>query len=351
MTQSSLIFIAGPTAVGKSDFSLSLAEKLDGEIINADSVQCYQGLNIGSAKPGMPDISRAPHHLYDLLSPKEQLSIGAFLQEFDRVVSDVSERGKRAIVVGGSGMYVTALFYGLATGVKSNLKLRMELEKQSSEALYQTLLDKDPERAKKLHQNDRNRVIRAIEIATENKAGPSKLYDQHQKETPRYGAEILVMVRSRSELYQRIDQRVKDMFDSGLVPEVEGLLQEHGPVPVLVQAIGYKECYEMLEGRYSQDEAIERISKRTRNLAKRQFTYWRNQPKKSKWNITPGESDAGVVLGADSTGPARKAESRDGIKVSELTFAQVLESLEARGNQTHQNTINLQYLSAGKLVS
>jgi len=345
-----LLFVVGPTAVGKSEFALKLAEKLDCEIVNADSVQCYKGLEIGSAKLSSDAMGVVPHHLYNLKLPDQTLSIGEFLNHFDQVIADITARKKRALIVGGSGMYITTLFYGLATEIKSDPSLRAELEQIESNKLYSMLQAQDPERASKLHSNDRIRVVRALEILKSNKSSPTKLYGEHTKKSPRYGAEILVLMRSRSELYQRIDQRVTQMFRLGLLDEVTSLLEQYGPTPILTNSIGYRECYEMLQGQYGEEEAVARISKRTRNFAKRQLTYWRNQPLKSGWNTFPGEEDGGVLLGADSASRARKGEVRDGLKVSNLSFGEILNYLNDTQLSKTTSDINLYYLSANQLV-
>ncbi|MGG0643734.1 tRNA (adenosine(37)-N6)-dimethylallyltransferase MiaA [Sporosarcina gallistercoris] len=276
-----VLAIAGPTASGKTALAVGLAQCLDGEVINGDAMQVYRGLDIGTAKITPDEMEGVPHHLFDIKSPSESFSAAEYQQIVRAKISEIQSRGKLPILAGGTGLYMQSVLFDYrfteaAADLAVRSRLEEELETLGAKALYERLLQLDPVSAEKIHPNNHRRLIRALEIlevSGETKAN----HEADQGATPMYHTFIIGLDLPREILYDRIDRRVDQMLEKGLVDEVK-VLWERGIRDVQsVQAIGYKELYQVIEGKLSIEEAIELIKKNTRHYAKRQMTYFRNK--------------------------------------------------------------------------
>lgn len=276
-----LLVLIGPTAVGKTALSLSLAKAWNAEIISGDSMQVYRGMDIGTAKIGMHEQKGIPHHLIDIRDPEEAYSVADFQVGASLAIKEITGKGKLPFVVGGTGLYIESLCYEFQFADHgSDEKFRAEQEAYAAlhgaEALHRKLAEIDPPAALRLHPNDLRRVIRALEVQhltgqtfTEQQAG-------HKKESP-YELCIIGLTMDRAELYKRIEQRIDAMLQEGLVEEVERLLKrELPPHAVPMQALGYKEIALYLRGECSYDAAVELLKRDTRRFAKRQLSWFRH---------------------------------------------------------------------------
>ena len=289
--------ITGPTATGKTALSVALAKKLNGEIVSADSMQIYRGMDIGTAKVSPEEMSGVPHHMIDVADPKESFSVSRYVELASACCEEILSRGNLPIVTGGTGLYIDSLLSGRTFAARSpedknvRMSLNMEYDSLGGKVLWCRLNDIDPERAAKLSPNDKKRIVRALEIFQLT----GKTITQHDKETqlipPRYTSlRFALDYEHREDLYARINSRVDDMIERGLFHEVEvllnnGLSSEH----TSMQAIGYKEPAQALRGEISRQEAVEMIKQESRRYAKRQLTWlrrdadlrwirWRDEP-------------------------------------------------------------------------
>ena len=285
-----VIVVCGPTATGKTALGIELALRLGGEIVSADSMQVYRRMDIGTAKATAEERARVPHHMLDVCEPWEDYSVSRYVQEASAVCDGLLARGKIPVIVGGTGLYIDSLlagrdFAGRQEGDDAlRLRLEADYERLGGEAMLERLRAFDPERAAKLHPGDRRRIVRAMEIYQLT----GKTITQHDRETqalpPRYQAKTIVLsFADRADLYARIDRRVEQMVDAGLFDEVEALLKEGlSPACTAMQAIGYKEAVQALEGSISRQEAVERIQLNSRRYAKRQLT-WFGRNREARW--------------------------------------------------------------------
>lgn len=276
-----IICLAGPTASGKTRMSIALAKALDGEVVSCDSMQIYRTMDIGTAKPTAEEMDGVRHHMLDVAEPDEPFSVGKYVEMADACVQDILSRGKTVILAGGTGLYMDSLIAGRSFAPIPATGKREALERQAEEAGIEPLLARlreiDPESAARLHPSDRRRIIRALEIYQET----GVTMTEHDRLTrlvpPRYHPVWLGMTfRDRAELYARIDLRVGQMLEQGLLDEVRALLARGIPATATaMQAIGYKELTGALRGEESVDEAVRLICQRSRNYAKRQLTWFR----------------------------------------------------------------------------
>jgi tRNA dimethylallyltransferase len=275
-----VLIILGPTAVGKSKLAIELAKKLDGEIISADSMQVYFGMDIGTAKPSKEELEEVPHHLINIISPERNWSVSDFISNARNIIEDVIERGKLPIVVGGTGLYLNALIEGYAFPIiEANKDIRERLEGEAkvygSPHLYEKLKKVDPDAAAKIHFNDLKRIIRALEVYELTGKPISKAQSKDEENLP-YEPVLVGLNMDRKILYERIEKRVDQMLKAGLVEEVRGLIKEgYDKKLTSMQAIGYKEVAEHLHGKYTYDELVNILKQNTRNFAKRQMTWFR----------------------------------------------------------------------------
>lgn len=275
-----IVLVTGPTASGKSALALDLAEALGGEIVSADSMQVYRGLDIGTAKPSREERARVPHHLIDVADPQEAYSAGRFREEADRAIRDARGRGRGVLVCGGTALYVKALLEGLAEAPPRDPRVRRELEARwdagERDALCAELRKADPALAARLHPRDRARILRGLEVSRLSPAPLSALQAGHRFGDRPYEALRLGVEVPRDELYRRIDERVLRMVESGWVEEVRRLLDGGvSPDSPALQAIGYRELARHLREGGDRGAVVSGIQQATRNFAKRQMTWFR----------------------------------------------------------------------------
>lgn len=277
-----ILVITGPTATGKTALSVELAKKLGGEIVSADSMQIYRGMDIGTAKVTKAEMQNIPHHMIDIADPSEDYSVSRYVEEADAAVRGILSRGRLPIVAGGTNLYIDSLIAGLDFAEKAeDAALRESLNKQyddiGGEAMLEHLRGFDPERAAKLHPADKRRIVRAVEIYILTGETITRHDEETKKRPKRYDAvKIALTFADRAVLYDRINARVDKMVSDGLFDEVKGLLDSGlSPACTSMQAIGYKEPAAYFRGEMSKDEAIELIKLSSRRYAKRQLTWLR----------------------------------------------------------------------------
>lgn len=276
-----VIAIVGPTASGKTALSVELAKAIGGEVINGDAMQVYKELDIGTAKITSEEMDGVPHHLFDVKEPTESFSVAEYQTTVRYWVKDIQDRGKTPIIAGGTGLYVQSVLYDFRfTEEAANLavreRLEQELAEQGAATLYAKLVAIDPAGAEKIHPNNHRRVVRALEII--EVTGKTKgNHEENAGHAPHYNHLIVGLEMDREVLYERINRRVDIMMDTGLLAEAQGLWDAGIRDMQSVQAIGYKELHQLIEGKLLVDEAVELIKQNTRHYAKRQMTYFRNK--------------------------------------------------------------------------
>ena len=284
-----ILVIVGPTASGKTRMAVELAQRHNGEVISADSMQIYRTMDIGTAKPTKEEMGGIPHHMIDVADPEEDFSVARYVEMAARCVDDVLERGKLPIVAGGTGLYIDSLLSGRTFAPFSpDSALRGELERELAEkggqAMLEALAQVDPEAAQRLHPNDHKRIVRALEVYRST----GKTITQHNRETqaipPRYNAlTIGLAFQDRQAMWRRIDQRVDEMVAAGLEDEVRRLLTSGiSPKCTAMQAIGYKEFTQALSGEMTWQEATDVVKLHSRQYAKRQLTWFGRNPN-TRW--------------------------------------------------------------------
>ncbi len=277
-----LVVVCGPTACGKTALGVELALRLGGEVVSADSMQVYRGLDIGTAKPTATERRGVPHHMIDVADPWESYSVARYCAEAAPVIEDIARRGRLPVLVGGTGLYIDNLVANTdfsAPGGDAALRAELlrEAAEKGNEYLHEKLRGLDPLAAEAIHPNNVKRVVRAIEQITLSGMGRAELDEKSRRDSP-YHALRFTIERDRAELYERINARVDEMIKNGLADEVRRTL-----MPVLdkaetaAQAIGYKEIVDCFKGRCTLDEAVESIKQNTRRYAKRQLTWFRRR--------------------------------------------------------------------------
>ncbi len=275
------LVVVGPTASGKSRLAVELCQLVDGEIINADALQVYRGLDIGTAKPPAEMQAVVPHHLIDILEPTEVYSAGEFARRAHLAIADIHRRGRLPVVVGGSGFYVRALLQGLSPIPPIDPRCRLELFEVLSRdglgVLWKELQEVDPETAGRLHQGDRQRILRALEVARSSGRPLSDWIRGKPTQRP-LRAVTIGLTLPRTILYDRISGRIREMVAQGWVDEVSGLLARGiEPAAAAFQAIGYRQMVRHVAGEWSLEQTIADISTATRRYAKRQLTWFRKE--------------------------------------------------------------------------
>lgn len=267
-----IVCIVGPTGIGKTELSLKLAEHYKTEIISGDSVQVYKKMDIGSAKVTPQEQKRITHHLIDLYDITEQFSVAVFQQNVRKKIKDFEDRSLMPLIVGGTGLYIKSVLYDYNfEHTLRDVSLEDKYKHLDNEALFNVLLDKDPLQAKTLHPNNRKRVLQAISRSKDN-----KMSSNTNKDKTLYDYVMIGLTMDRSKLHKRIEQRVDQMFEMGLVDEVKALMKVNTSSFAL-DAIGYKEIISYLNHEMTLEEAKERIVIHTRQLAKKQYTFFNNQ--------------------------------------------------------------------------
>ena len=278
MKKQPLLIIAGPTASGKTALSVELAKRLNGEIISADSMQVYRGMDIGTAKVTPEEMQGVPHHLIDILEPHEEWNVMEFCRLAAEKIDEIASRGRLPILAGGTGFYIHALAYGAEFEEETKSKVREQLEKRSDEDLYAYLQQVDPASCEKIHMNNRKRVIRALEYYEQTGNRMSELNARLKEKEAVYDLCFLVLDLDRTVLYERIDRRVDIMLEQGLVDEVRRLRDAgYHREMVSMKGLGYKEILAYLDGEISLEEAVYVLKRDTRHFAKRQLTWMRRE--------------------------------------------------------------------------
>lgn len=286
MERQRVLVVVGPTAVGKTELSLQLAEDLGAEIISADSMQVYRGMDIGTAKPTSLERQRVVHHLLDVVDPDQSFNVADYVQLAEVALTSMRARGVTPLLTGGTGLYIDALLDGfLFPDSSADPKLRAHLQAQATQnpqGLFQDLKQVDPESAQKIHPNDLRRIIRALEVYQRTGQPISELQRKKERESRPYDPVYIGLTRKRDELYARINKRVDQMIEQGLVAEVQGLLRTYPQQPTALQALGYKEIVWYLLGKMGFDEAVEILKRDTRRYAKRQLS-WFQRNTRIRW--------------------------------------------------------------------
>jgi tRNA dimethylallyltransferase len=292
------IFLAGPTAVGKSEVAMELAGRVNGEIISVDSMQVYRGMDIGTAKPSLEDRQRVPHHLIDILDMNQGFDAAQFVRLAEEAVKEIQSRGRVPIFCGGTGLYFKAYLEGLPAMPPYDPEMRAQLIAMPLEELLRELAERDPATFETIDRKNARRVVRAVEIVrltgkVREKVGQSVV---NRPKSPMFG-----LVRPTSELIERIHRRVDEMFRMGLVEETKGLL-ENGlrENQTALQALGYRQVVEHLDGERGLAETIELVKIRTRQFAKRQLTWFRRQMGLEWVTLSPSFSCSEIDIAARS---------------------------------------------------
>lgn len=275
-----IIIIAGPTGVGKTALSIEIAKKYNGEIVSADSIQIYKGLDIGSAKVTNQEADGVVHYLVDNVSPESEYSAGDYVKDAEKAISEIAKKGKLPIVVGGTGMYISSLLFEPGVTCGKDEEYRRELEEigkqKGSPYLHKMLEEVDPESASQIHENHQTRIIRALEIFH---VSGKKKSEQKSSVTAKYDYLLFGLTADREVLYDRINKRVDKMLENGLIQEVRCLIDSGiTDKNQCMQGIGYKETYNYLINKTDKEEFVSGLKQASRNYAKRQITYFKKVP-------------------------------------------------------------------------
>lgn len=290
-----IIAVAGPTAAGKTEFAIKIAKALDGEVVSCDSMQLYRYMDIGSAKPTREQMAEVPHHLVDMIDPREEFSVAKYQKLAKEAIADIFSRGKTPVICGGTGLYLESLIYDLDFASEpGDPEIREKYyriaEEEGPEALYALLMEKDPKSCERIHPNNIKRVVRALEAA-EN-GNPIEDINTAPEKTKDYDAELIGIMRDREELYDRINRRVDMLMEQGLLDEVKGLVDMGLTFDdISMKGIGYKELIGHLNNEYDLGEAVRLIKRNTRHFAKRQMTWFRRYEDMRWFNVSEYESD------------------------------------------------------------
>lgn len=294
MNKNKVIAVVGPTASGKTGLAIEIAKEFNGEVVSADSMQIYKGMNIATAKPTEDEMQGIVHHLIDFVEPNETYSVAQYVEDAKKCINDIVSRGKLPVIAGGTGLYIDSLINGIDFGeVPDNSKIRKELnvrmEKQGSLALLNELKEIDPETASVLHENNRGRIVRALEVYYLTGETISEQKRKSRLSGSNYDAlYICIEYSDREKLYQRIEKRVDMMVSSGLIKEAEEYICL-GEDTTAKQAIGYKELKPYFENKCTLNEALDSLKKETRHYAKRQLTWFRRN--ENRVSVHPDTED------------------------------------------------------------
>lgn len=271
------LVIAGPTGVGKTDLSIKLAKLLNADIISADSAQIYKGMDIGTAKITTEEMQGVKHYMLDVVEPIKKYSVGDYQTAVDSILNEKERESKNIILTGGTGLYIGSITEGLSDLPAGDPILREKLLKLDSEELYKKLIELDPQAAQDIHINNRRRVERAVEVCMLTGDKFSVLSKKNIKNN-NYNFFKVALERDRDYLYERINLRVDIMLEKGLEQEVRALYEKYGENLRKINIIGYTELIEYFNGQVSYEEAVENIKRNSRRYAKRQFTWFKNDP-------------------------------------------------------------------------
>ena len=282
-----VIVICGPTASGKTALSIELAKQINGEIISSDSMQIYKEMDIGTAKPTKEETKDIKHYLIDFVAPDQRYSVADFKKDAEKAIEEILSKGKTPIIVGGTGLYVDSLIYGIEyQDIELDENYRKELEEiaetQGLEILYQQARKIDPEAMEKISPNDKKRIIRVLEIYKATGKNKTEQEIESRKNEVKYDYKVFAINMEREKLYERINKRVDIMLEQGLVQEVQALVKKYNKFPTAMQGLGYKEVVQYIKNEITYDEMVEKIKMETRRYAKRQIT-WFKKNKQTIW--------------------------------------------------------------------
>ena len=280
-----ILLVAGPTASGKTSLAIKLASLLDGEIVNADSMQIYRGMDIGTSKPTIAERKGIVHHMFDVAAPDEDFNASLYKSMSRKIIDNIIERDKKCVVVGGSGFYIKALTKGLYHAPHAEPELREKLYMEwnkSPEDLHKKLADIDPKSAYLIHPNDKARIVRALEIFYITGCKPSVLSEEHKFLDCPYNVFFSALTLPREQLYEKIDKRCEMMLMQGLIDETAAIVQKYGPEIKPMNSIGYKHAYNYISGGLSLEDMMLYFKRDTRHYAKRQIT-WFKADRNIKW--------------------------------------------------------------------
>lgn len=295
-----VIVICGPTASGKTSLGIKLAKKIEGEIVSCDSMQIYKDMTIGTAKPTDEELKEAKHYLVDFVMPNERYSVAEYKKDAEYTIEQIIKSGKKPIIVGGTGLYLNSLVYGIDyPNIETDLNYRQELEdrvnKEGLENLYKEANKIDSKAMEKISSNDKKRILRILEIYHSTGKTKTQLEEDSRKNGPKYDYKIFVLNMDREKLYDRINKRVDIMIEDGLIDEVKQLLKKYKEFPTAMQGLGYKEVVEYLENKLTKVEMIEKIKQETRRYAKRQITWFKSY-KNAIWLDAFNENNVDIIL-------------------------------------------------------
>ena len=287
MKKPKVIVICGPTASGKTALGVELAKRIDGEVVSCDSMQIYKDMTIGTAKPLPEEMQGIKHYLIDFVSPENRYSVAEFKKDATAAIEEILSKGKTPILVGGTGLYVDSLIYGIEyNDIQIDEELRKKLEQiaknKGLEYLYNKAKEIDEQAMEKISINDKKRIMRVIEIYEATGKTKTEQEKESRKNELKYDFKIFAIDMDRKVLYNRINKRVDIMIQNGLVHEVEQLIEKYSEFPTAMQGLGYKEVLEYINGKCTKEEMIEKIKMQTRRYAKRQLTWFRKN-KQTKW--------------------------------------------------------------------
>ena len=293
-----VIVICGPTASGKTKLSVELAKQINGEIISCDSMQIYKEMDIGTAKVTKEEMQEIKHYLIDIISPEERYSVADYKIAAKEAIKEILKKGKVPIIVGGTGLYIDSLIYEIEyPQIEFDEKYRQELEKrvqqEGLEKIYKEAKQIDPQAIEKISINDEKRILRILEIYHATGKTKTEQEIESRKKEPEYEYLVYGLNWNREILYERINKRVDQMLEQGLIEEVKEILKKHKQFPTAMQGLGYKEVVEYLEGKVTKEEMCDKIKKETRHYAKRQMTWFRKN-KQTIW--LEGQADTQINI-------------------------------------------------------
>lgn len=300
MDKPKVIVICGPTASGKTSLGIKLTNRINGEIISCDSMQIYKDMDIGTAKPTLEERNAAKHYLVDFVSPDKRYSVADYKKDAEETIDKIISEGKTPIIVGGTGLYLNSLVYGIEyPNIETDLKYREELENrvlaEGLGKLYDEAAEIDPEAIKKISPNDKKRILRILEIYHATGKTKTEMEIESKKKGVKYDYRIFVLNMERGKLYDRINKRVDIMIENGLEEEVRKLIEKYTKFPTAMQGLGYKEIIEYFDNKITRDEAIEKIKMESRRYAKRQITWFKSY-KNAIWLDAENENNVDIIL-------------------------------------------------------
>ena len=298
-----IVIVLGPTAVGKTELALAVAQRVNAEIVNADSQQVYRYLDIGTGKPSKPERERVRHHLIDVVNPDEDFNAARYRQLAAASIDEIHKRGAKVLVSGGTGLYLKALTGGLFSGPSQDTELRANLEREIAQiglaALYDRLIAIDPGANTKIHPNDRQRIIRALEVYQSTGRPLSEWQNEHRFQEEAFQVLKIGLERARAELYDLINRRSESMIRAGLLDEVRGLMERGYELDLKpLRSVGYRQMGEVIEGIKGLPEAMAEMKQETRRLAKRQLTWFRSDPEIRWFHPEKQEREIGELVQA-----------------------------------------------------